>query len=564
MSLLSRLSTRVKLALLVGCSALAVLVMLAGSAVLMRNTMHEDRITQLRSAVEMIHGLATRLEAEAAAGRTSREEAQARFRTAVYGLRYDNGTGYGVVFLPDNMIMVHGANRNQENTRSTTRDADGVSIPDAIQAAGRTNPQGGLASYLYPKPGETAPQRKTIFARHFAPWDAVISVGAYTDDIEAEFRQGMVRLGVLGLVVLALTALAAWLVSRDIGGAVARLRGALDRLAQDDLDAPVAGTDRRDEMGDMARALAVLREGAQERHRLAAERVQLQRQAEREKQAALQALADRFDAALSGIATRLADSGSTLRHSAGQLVTAADIARSGTDAAQAGAAQASSNVQGVAAAVEEMAATTAEISRQVAQATTVARSATEEVRRTDASVAGLADAARQVGDVVQLIEEIAGQTNLLALNATIEAARAGEAGKGFAVVASEVKNLAAQTAKATENIRGQIAAIQQETEQAVATVRGISATVASVEEIAGSIAAAVEEQSAAMREISSNVQDAAGRTEQVSGGLHQVAKAARDTEASAGGLRQVAETVADDAATLRQEVGGLLQTLRAA
>jgi methyl-accepting chemotaxis protein len=228
------------------------------------------------------------------------------------------------------------------------------------------------------------------------------------------------------------------------------------------------------------------------------------------------------------------------------------------------AGEASSNVQTVAAAAEELSASINEISRQVTQAAQTAAQAVDEAHRTDDTVKGLADAAQKIGEVVQLINDIASQTNLLALNATIEAARAGEAGKGFAVVASEVKNLANQTAKATEEISTQIAAMQSVTGDAVKAIQGIGQRIGEINEIATAIAGAVEEQGAATREIAGNVQNAATGTQQVSDNIGRVSMAATETGRSAGEVMECSRAVSGQADALSREIADFLTKVQAA
>ncbi|PWR24188.1 chemotaxis protein [Zavarzinia aquatilis] len=228
----------------------------------------------------------------------------------------------------------------------------------------------------------------------------------------------------------------------------------------------------------------------------------------------------------------------------------------------ANANEASANVQTVAAATEELAASVAEIGRQATQSSTVAQAAVTQAEKTNVTVKGLAEASEKIGAVVKLINDIAGQTNLLALNATIEAARAGEAGKGFAVVASEVKNLANQTAKATEEIAGQITSIQGATHDAVGAITAITQTIGQINEIAGAIAAAVEQQGSAVHEISRNVQEAAGGTREVTNNVGMLSRATSESGAAVGKVANAATSLADQAALMRREVDKFLEEVK--
>ncbi len=275
-------------------------------------------------------------------------------------------------------------------------------------------------------------------------------------------------------------------------------------------------------------------------------------------------LADTFEEDIGAVVNSVAASATQLQQAARTLTdAAAETGREAMTVSEAGT-QANADVQAVAAAAEEMAASVEEITRRVAEAADVARRAVAEAKATDTTVRGLAEAASRIGDVVRLIGEIAGQTNLLALNATIEAARAGEAGKGFAVVASEVKNLAGQTAKATEEIGRQIGEMQGATNQAVDAIRAIGATVDRTSDIATAIAAAVEEQGATTREIARSAAQVAQATETVARKIEGIRAAADATGGSAGAVLQASGALSGDAETLRTRAEGFLKAVRAA
>ena len=275
-------------------------------------------------------------------------------------------------------------------------------------------------------------------------------------------------------------------------------------------------------------------------------------------------LADTFEADIGAVVDSVAASAGQLQQAARTLTdAAAEAGREALAVSEAGV-QANADVQAVAAAAEEMAASVEEITRRVAEAADVARQAVTEAKATDSTVRGLAEAASRIGDVVRLIGEIAGQTNLLALNATIEAARAGEAGKGFAVVASEVKNLAGQTAKATEEIGRQIGEMQGATTQAVDAIRAIGATVDRTSDIATAIAAAVEEQGATTREIARSAAQVAQATDTVARRIEGIRTAADATGGSAGAVLQASGALSGDAATLRERADGFLKAVRRA
>jgi len=337
----------------------------------------------------------------------------------------------------------------------------------------------------------------------------------------------------------------------------------MGRLAEGDLDVSVAGTDRGDEIGDIARATEVFRQNGMEARRLADEQKGAQRAKEERSRRVEQALTG-FDASMNGILKTLAAATGDLESTASQMSSIAEETSSQATNVSTVATQASSNVQTVAAAAEELAASIAEISRQVQDANGIAAEAVQIVQTTNSSMQALSANAGQIGDVVSLITDIAGQTNLLALNATIEAARAGDAGKGFSVVASEVKSLAGQTAKATENISRQIAAIQQSTTAAVAAINQISAIIQQISQAQSNISLAIEQQGAATKEISRNVVEASTGTAEVSRNIANVSTAAERTGESAFTLLSSSKGLAQQTDMLRKEVQKFIASVKAA
>jgi methyl-accepting chemotaxis protein len=363
-----------------------------------------------------------------------------------------------------------------------------------------------------------------------------------------------------GLALLHLLGLQAGAVE----GVLAGMTAAMHKLSAGDTGVDIPSRDARDEIGAMAKAVEVFRQHALDRTRLETEQVEQRQRAEADKRAALTGLADNLEAKVGQMIGALAAAATRLQKIAQTMSGVAEQTSEGAGAAATAAGNTSGNVQALAASAEELVASVAEIGRQVAQSATMTGKAVEEAKRTDGTVRALADAAQRIGEVVSLISGIAGQTNLLALNATIEAARAGAAGKGFAVVASEVKTLASQTAKATDEIAGQVGQIQSATHDAVAAIGAITATIGEVSAIASAIAAAVEEQGAATKEIARNVQQAAAGTQQVTGNIAEVSHAAEQTGSGAHEVLEASAGLSRQTDDLGREVNGFLASVRAA
>lgn len=370
----------------------------------------------------------------------------------------------------------------------------------------------------------------------------------------------LIAFGLAVVVVIGLSLL----IGRSISRALASMISAMSRLAGGDIRVVIPGLGRRDEIGEMAGAVEVFKNSMIETERLRAEQLEAEQRQAAQRKADMIRLADAFEGAVGEIVETVSSAATELEASANTLTKAAERSQGLATSVASASEEASTNVQSVSSASEELSSSVNEISRQVQESSRVAGEAVEQAQKTNNRVGALAQAASRIGDVVELINTIAGQTNLLALNATIEAARAGEAGRGFAVVASEVKALAEQTAKATGEISQQISGIQAATEESVGAIKEIGDTIGRMSEISAAIASAVEEQGAATQEISRNIQHAAAGTMQVSSNITEVQHGASETGSASTKVHSAAQSLSNDSNRLKLEVAKFLGMVRAA
>ncbi|PWC76652.1 cache domain-containing protein [Azospirillum sp. TSH64] len=554
-------SIKAKLLILQGLFLVAILVGGIWSATSKRETMVEGYRNSIQAVVQTSLSIMKSYDARAAKGEFSREEAQTLAKGALRALRFF-GNEYMFGYEFDGTNVFHGVRADLESTRKLAdfKDSNGVLVIRGLIDAARSGD--GTLIYNFPKAGGTEPMPKLAYAAIYEPWGWMIGTGVYIDDVDAAFRATLIKTLLVTLAAALLLGLFGFRLVSRIGKGLDGIAHATDRIAKGDLAAEVAGADRADEVGALARSVETLRLSAIEAEDLRRRHAALEREAEEGRRATMRRLADEFESTVGALVHSVAESAGQLTHTSGAMSSGAEQTTRLMDGAARAAGTTSGNVQAVAGATEELAASIREIAQQIAESTTGSARAVEDVRRTYALIEQLDGVARRTVEVVDLIRSIAEQTNLLALNATIEAARAGEAGKGFAVVASEVKNLANQTAKATDDVQAQIAAMTDATSSVVEAMRGVGGAIETVNNVASSISAAIEEQGAATRDISQNVNEAAQGVSSVSDSLNLVCSHATATGQASAEVAAAARAVGERADRMLGEVSAFVARIR--
>ncbi len=491
------------------------------------------------------------------------DEAKKRAAARVAALRYGDGD-YFFIFDVHPRIVMHPNPKLVGRDVTDEKDATGKRLyMDMVDVVKRQ--QAGFTNYIRPKPGSDKPLPKLSYVQAFAPWGWVVATGVYVDDLEQQMWDTAKVALLVTAIVLLLTGVVSVVVARGTSRAIGSMTRAMADLATGNFDVVLPGLNRKDEIGAMARAVEAFKLKAVERAHLGAEQDEAKaRAAAAERKADMHRLADGFQAAVGSVIHTVSSAATELEAAAGSLTQTVATTEQLSTRVAAASEQASANVQSVASATEELAGSVSEIARQVHESSRIAGDAVQQASRTDSRINALSQAAGRIGDVVKLISAVAEQTNLLALNATIEAARAGEAGRGFAVVAQEVKALAAQTAKATDEIGTQIGSMQTATQESVAAIKEIGATIGRISEISESIAAAVEEQGAATQEIARNVHQAAKGTTEVAGNIGEVTRSASETGSTSSQVLASAQSLTGESNRLQAEVNQFLATIRAA
>ena len=565
LNLFSNRSIAAKLAAMTIVGAICMALVAATVLLVARSQVVTERTEKAHAIVDAVWQMAESFQHAAAAGQMTEEEAKKRFFAAAGAVWYEAHTKYVFIYDFETGICVSnpGVPTLLGKDMRTVKDANGLPFASMLMDIARQG-QGSLRYSFLRSSTDPTPLDKVAFTRGFAPWHLMIGNAQYMSDVDASFWS-MVRTASAVIAALMLLSIAiAWLITRSVVKPLSSLRARMASLSTGELDAPVSHTDRSDEIGQMARTVQVFRDAMIETNRLREEQAVVEQRQSQQRKIDMNRLADQFESEVGEIITLVSIAADQLEASSTTLSKTADTVEEVSQRASSASGEASANVHSVAAASEELASSVSEISRQVGTSARIAGEAVEQARKTDARISQLSQAAARIGDVVDLIQTIAGQTNLLALNATIEAARAGAAGKGFAVVAAEVKTLAEQTAKATGEISQQIADIQSATEDSVTAIKEIGATIGRISEISSVIAAAVEEQGAATQEISRNVQRAADGTSQVAASISDVQRGASETGGASSQVLSAAQSLSNESNRLKREVAKFMDSVRAA
>ena len=585
-----RIGVSQRLYLLVAFFAIGCAVLAATLLWLQEQRAWDARARQLQALVEAGTGVLDVHKKLADTGVMSEADAKQRALEVITGMHFGNND-YLIVWgmSPEVPSLASGARGSTQPLgvpQIDKKDLNGKSfvreLVRELEKSGQT-----LQHIMWSRPGSQEPVTKSNFAKVYKPWNMLVMTGMFGDDIATERRGSMVQAAIATLALVVVLGLVAGWMARGIALPLRRLRTAMLDLAEGRPISVTLATKRKDEIGEMARAMAVFCDNAAARAELetkaradaaervaaeqkaraeAAERAALEERAREEQEvraARVDKVIDEFRASVRAVLSTMSTSMKKLETTATSLTDVAGQAARQAGDATGSSEQAATNVNTVATAADELGASVAEIGRQVNQANKVVAEATQLATRSNDQIVTLAQGAQKIGDVVGLIKAIAEQTNLLALNATIEAARAGEAGKGFAVVASEVKMLASQTAKATEEIGGQVAGIQESTQDAVGAIGKIASTMEEISRFTSAIATTIEHQTGATNEISRNVVQASKGTQAVSANISMVSTAIREASNAAGHVLGASGELAGVARDLQRAVDDFLSEVAA-
>jgi methyl-accepting chemotaxis protein len=551
-----------RIAAVIALMTIGLLGIVAVSLMELRETLMKDRQMLVQQQVQSVLGMINLHVDRVKKGELTLDAAQQQVRAIMHNTRYGNGD-YFFGYQMDGTAVVRSDKPEAEGKNYLDlQGADGFKPIAALIDAAKAG--GGFVTYHWPRAGSDVPLPKVSYAAPVPDWGWMVGTGVYIDDVDAEFRHVATQLAAIIIGVLAVGLTVAFVIARSITKPVNAITVRMGRLSQGDLAIDTPYTERGDEVGALARSLQVFKDNALKMEAMRKEQEAAERKATEDRRAALLSMADELDRAVAGVVGVLADAAGNMKSAATGMNNLTEQSSRQAASIAEGSHEASESVQTVAAATEELTAAIGEINQQVTRCTSVSREAVDAAKAANTDVESLTDSAHRIGTVVGLINEIASQTNLLALNATIEAARAGEAGKGFAVVASEVKQLATQTAKATEEIASLVNGVRTMTDRSAVSIRKIAETIRGVDDIATAIAAAMQEQGAATAEIARNVEQAANATSDVSKTIAQLSNATQEVGQSAGVVLVASDGVVKNAGDLKRQIAAFLDQVRAA
>lgn len=559
---LSNFSLSAKLRMVLVMTAFALGGLAVFDLVTLRSALVEEKKANVRQVVDMTRSIFSHYDQLAKSGEITLDEAQTRATEFIQNARYADNN-YVFVLGLDTKVILHPIQPklNGQNGKQVI-DVNGVPILDEMVKAAR-HPEGGFLTYEWNKPGHDGVFPKLAYAETFKPWGWVITTGVYIDDVDDIFWQTAINDIAVAISMLIVIGMAGLAIDRSTTRPLRMITEALNKLAQGDTSVTTNETDRRDEIGALARSLEVFRANREQAEKLEQEqkdthKIQIARAEKIEK------LIKSFEIEVEGNLSTVHSALEQLRTTATGMASQSDETTGRAANVAVATEQAAANVDTVAAAAEQLAASIDEITSQVSRSSDIAQSGANEADDASTIFAELGTASDKIGQVVELIQSIAEQTNLLALNATIEAARAGDAGKGFAVVAAEVKNLANQTTRATEDIAGQIGGVQESTQNALGAIRHLSGRMKELNEVSASIAAAVREQDAATGEIARNVAEAATGTKDVAQNVVGLRKAAEEEREASGQVLAASGSLNSKSQNLMEQIKQFLNDIRAA
>jgi methyl-accepting chemotaxis protein len=541
---------------------------IASQVMILRRTVVEERETKVHDLVDAAKKIFAFYDAKARAGEIQPADARKLAFEAIGAMRWgqqaDYLGDYGAGSQNAGVTYVHPNPKYINVNRWDYKDAQGrLLIQDIVRKAQNGE---GFVEYGVPRSAGGPEAAKLSFVGGYGTGETLLAIqaGVYVDDIDAVIFNRAMWIVAVGLTGLLIAGLVAYSLGRGLVRPLNEICGVMDGLAAGDLATDIPHRDQRNEVGRICRSLGVFKDALVAADQLRVEQSDREAAQLARRRADMNRLANEFEGAVGKIIKTVSTASIELESAAGSLSATAERSQELTDVVAGASEEASANVHSVASATEQMSSSVSEISRQVQASAKIASEAVQQAKTTNAQVGELSKAADRIGDVVELINTIAGQTNLLALNATIEAARAGDAGRGFAVVAAEVKALAEQTAKATDEISQQVSGIQGATRESVQAIQTIGNTIERISAIASTIAAAVEQQGAATKEISRNVQHAANGTSQVSANILDVKRGAGEIGQASLNVLSAARSLSGESSHLKADVETFLSSVRSA